>query len=331
MTMIQDRLTTVADMPPSASAPTMMRVLKRNGNLEPVDVNKIVNAVARAAEGLLGVDPLTVSTRTIAALADGATTRELDELSIRTAAGLIVEEPNYSKLAARMLATYIDKEVRNQNIPWFSEAMEAGRELGLISEDTVEFVRANSPALNAAVDSGPRPQLRVLRPAHRVRPLPAAPPRHPPGDRDSAVLLPASRLRAEHRRRRGHPLLRPDLVSGLPAVEPHPVQLGHDAPADVELLPAGFSRGLPGGHLPALHRHRAALEVRGRHRRGLAPHPLQGIADPGHQRAVQRHRPLAQDPRLLSGRRQPGRPAQGRGVRLPGDMARRHRAVPGAA
>ena len=154
MTMIQDRLTTVADVPLAASAPTTMRVRKRNGNLEPVDVNKIVNAVARAAEGLLGIDPLTVSTRTIAALADGATTRELDELSIRTAAGLIVEEPNYSKLAARMLATYIDKEVRNQNIPWFSEAIETGHRLGLISKGTAEFVRANSPTLNAAVDSG---------------------------------------------------------------------------------------------------------------------------------------------------------------------------------
>ena len=154
MTMIQDRLTTVADMPPAAAAPTTMQVRKRNGNLEPVDVNKIVNAVARAAEGLLGVDPLTVSTRTIAALADGATTRELDELSIRTAAGLIVEEPNYSKLAARMLATYIDKEVRNQNIPWFSESVETGHRLGLIGDDTAEFVRAHSPTLNAAIDSG---------------------------------------------------------------------------------------------------------------------------------------------------------------------------------
>ena len=154
MTMIQDRLTTVADAPPVVAAPTTMCVRKRNGSLEPVDVNKIVNAVARAAEGLLGVDPLTVSTRTIAALADGATTRQLDELSIRTAAGLIVEEPNYSKLAARMLATYIDKEVRNQNIPWFSEAIERGHGLGLIGDETVEFVRAHSPALNAAIDSG---------------------------------------------------------------------------------------------------------------------------------------------------------------------------------
>jgi ribonucleoside-diphosphate reductase alpha chain len=127
--------------------------MKRNGSLEPVDVNKIVNAIARASEGLLGVDPMRVATRTISALADGATTRELDELSIRTAAGLIVEEPNYSKLASRLLATVIDKEVRNQNIPWFSESIKAANDAGLVADHVLEFVEANAPALNAAINS----------------------------------------------------------------------------------------------------------------------------------------------------------------------------------
>ena len=126
MVMQQDRLSAVQSTPAASAVTTSMRVRKRNGTLEPVDVNKIVNAVARATEGLYGVDPMIVSTRTIAALADGATTQELDELSIRTAAGLIVEEPNYSKLAARLLSTYIDKEVRNQNAPWFSESVSLG-------------------------------------------------------------------------------------------------------------------------------------------------------------------------------------------------------------
>ena len=130
-----------------------MRVMKRNGSLEPVDLNKIVNAIARASEGLLGVDPMRVATRTISALADGATTRELDDLSIRTAAGLIVEEPNYSKLASRLLATVIDKEVRNQNIPWFSESIKAGNEAGLVADHVLDFVEANAPTLNAAINS----------------------------------------------------------------------------------------------------------------------------------------------------------------------------------
>lgn len=130
-----------------------MRVRKRNGNLVPVDVNKIVNAVAAKAEGLLGVDPMRVATRTISALADGASTHELDELSIRTAAGFIVEEPNYSRLAARLLAVIVDKEVRNQNIPWFTESIAVGHANGIIGDEVFEFVNANAPALNAAINS----------------------------------------------------------------------------------------------------------------------------------------------------------------------------------
>ncbi|HSP28400.1 MAG TPA: ATP cone domain-containing protein, partial [Ilumatobacteraceae bacterium] len=124
--------TAKAPVPTSGTQPSAggMRVKKRSGALEPVDVNKIVNAIARACEGLLGVDPMRVATRTISALADGASTRELDDLSIRTAAGLIVEEPNYSRLASRLLATVIDKEVRNQNIPWFSESIAVGHAEG---------------------------------------------------------------------------------------------------------------------------------------------------------------------------------------------------------
>jgi len=147
---LTDTSKTVPAAQPAAGG---MRVKKRSGALEPVDVNKIVNAIARASEGLLGVDPMRVATRTISALADGATTRELDDLSIRTAAGLIVEEPNYSKLASRLLATVIDKEVRNQNIPWFSESIAVGHAEGLVSGSVLEFVNANAPALNAAIDS----------------------------------------------------------------------------------------------------------------------------------------------------------------------------------
>ena len=153
MAIIEDRLAAVNDSATAVETTTSMRVRKRNGNLEPVDVNKIVNAVARSSEGLLGIDPMVVSTRTIAALADGATTQELDELSIRTAAGLIVEEPAYSKLAARMLSTYIDKEVRNQNAPWFSESVALGHRLGIIGDDVLEFVNTNAPTLNAAINS----------------------------------------------------------------------------------------------------------------------------------------------------------------------------------
>ena len=90
------------DLTPPPTA-TSMRVTKRNGASEAVDLNKIVRAVTRAAEGLHAVEPMRVATRTISGLYDGASTAELDELSIRTAALLTGEEPEYGRLAARLL------------------------------------------------------------------------------------------------------------------------------------------------------------------------------------------------------------------------------------
>ena len=76
-----------------------MHVRKRNGDTEPVDVNKIVRAVQRVADDLHEVGPMRVATRTISGLYDGASTAELDRLSIQTAAEMIGEEPAYSRLA----------------------------------------------------------------------------------------------------------------------------------------------------------------------------------------------------------------------------------------
>ena len=134
-------------------APTSpMRVRKRNGELEPVDVNKIVRAVARCAAGLEGVDPLRVATRTISALCDGATSVELDELSIRTSAALISEEPNYSRLAARLLSRVIDKEVTNQDVHSFSQSIALAHAVGLVSDTTAQFVRGHRRKLDDAID-----------------------------------------------------------------------------------------------------------------------------------------------------------------------------------
>ncbi|MDP6976121.1 MAG: ribonucleoside-diphosphate reductase subunit alpha [Acidimicrobiales bacterium] len=131
---------------------SQMMVRKRNGDLEPVDVNKIVRAVERCAAGLAGVDPMKIATRTISGLCDGATTEELDALSIRTASSFMVEEPNYSRLAGRLLATVVDKEVRNQNIHAFSQSVLVAHELGLIGDDTAAFVADNARKLDDTIE-----------------------------------------------------------------------------------------------------------------------------------------------------------------------------------
>jgi len=129
-----------------------MRVRKRNGAHEPVDVNKIVRAISRCTPNLPNVDVLRIATKTISGLYDGATTRELDKLSIQTAASLIFEEPEYSRLGARLLNQYIEKEVRNQEIHSFSQSIAFGTKEGLIAPRVINFVSENSRKLNDAID-----------------------------------------------------------------------------------------------------------------------------------------------------------------------------------
>ena len=92
-----------------------------------------------------------VATRTISGLCDGASTEELDTLSIRTATALVAEEPNYSRLAARLLSTVIDKEVANQDIHSFSQSIAAAHRLGVVGQDTAGFVARYARKLNDAV------------------------------------------------------------------------------------------------------------------------------------------------------------------------------------
>jgi len=149
----------IATFPSSVPSPStgtthhsQMQVRKRNGSLEPADVNKIVRAVDRCSAGLEAVDPIRIASKTIGGLFHGATTRELDLLSIQTAASLIAEEPEYSKLAARLLDGFIAKEVANQNIYSFSQSVATGKQHGLVSKDLALFVTENARKLNDAID-----------------------------------------------------------------------------------------------------------------------------------------------------------------------------------
>ncbi|GAA3762085.1 ribonucleoside-diphosphate reductase subunit alpha [Terriglobus aquaticus] len=151
-TTLQTSLSDINSGFPSRDETPVMHVKKRNGSLEAVDVNKIVRAVQRCAFGLQHVDAIRIASKTIGGLYDGATTRELDTISIDTAAALIAEEPQYSKLAARLLLATIIKEVANQNLHSFSQSVEYGFQQGIVSDATAEFVRVHARKLNHAID-----------------------------------------------------------------------------------------------------------------------------------------------------------------------------------
>lgn len=129
-----------------------MRVKKRDGRLEPVNVLKIVDRVTRLCGGLTEVDPHRVAIRAISGLYDGATTKELDDLCVQTASLLISEEPQYSLLAARLLSTYIDEEVVSLGVRNFMESVEFGFTKGILSQDTRDFVKKHREKLESAIN-----------------------------------------------------------------------------------------------------------------------------------------------------------------------------------
>ncbi|MEV6318769.1 ribonucleoside-diphosphate reductase subunit alpha [Streptomyces sp. NPDC051776] len=83
----------------------------------------------------------------------GSGEAELRELATEAAAGLISEDPEYSRLAARLLTRAIAEEAAGQGARSFSASVATGHREGLIADGTAEFVRAHAARLDALVDA----------------------------------------------------------------------------------------------------------------------------------------------------------------------------------
>jgi ribonucleoside-diphosphate reductase alpha subunit len=92
-----------------------MKVLKRSGALEPVELHKVAARLAAlAAAGGAGPDALAVDIDRVAvaacaAMYDGIPTTRLDQLAADTAYALSTEHPDYGALAARVLVSDLHK------------------------------------------------------------------------------------------------------------------------------------------------------------------------------------------------------------------------------
>ncbi len=126
-----------------------MHVIKRDGTREEVKIEKILHAVNRACRGIGDVEGLEIAKRTIAGLHDGSTTEELDNLSIATAVMLMVDEPNYSKVAARMLSENIRKEVGRDLA--FRDYIKNAAELGVISDSLMALAQTDIQTIEFAI------------------------------------------------------------------------------------------------------------------------------------------------------------------------------------
>ena len=81
-----------------------LKVNKRDGSIEPLDLDKMHLMVEEACKGLAGVSASQVEMQSGIQFYDGITTAEIQEILIRSASDLIdLDHPNYQFVAARLL------------------------------------------------------------------------------------------------------------------------------------------------------------------------------------------------------------------------------------
>ena len=90
-----------------------INVVKRDGTKEPFDANKINTAILKACKGL--PDQISkvvqVATELQLTLFDGITTEQLDEAVIQTVLQNVKDDPDYDKIAARLLLKTVYKQI----------------------------------------------------------------------------------------------------------------------------------------------------------------------------------------------------------------------------
>ncbi|WP_240134887.1 ribonucleoside-diphosphate reductase subunit alpha [Streptomyces sp. MUM 178J] len=97
-------------------------------------------------------DPGRVAAAALRGRHAGSDEAELRSLATEAAAGLISEDPAYSRLAARLLTRTIAEEAAGEGAVSFSASIAVGCREGLIADRTAEFARLHSARLDSLVD-----------------------------------------------------------------------------------------------------------------------------------------------------------------------------------
>lgn len=88
-----------------------MRVLKRNGNYEPMLFDKVTERIHSVASGL-NVSPDKVAQKVFSSMTDGISTSIIDEISADVAINMITEDPDYETLAVRILVSNMHRNFK---------------------------------------------------------------------------------------------------------------------------------------------------------------------------------------------------------------------------
>jgi ribonucleoside-diphosphate reductase alpha chain len=95
-----------------------INIKKRDGSVEPLNVNKIHKVVMWACEGLDNVFPSQIEMKSHVQFTDGMESKEIHEIITKAAADLISEQyPNYQYVAARLAMFDLRKRAFGQFTP----------------------------------------------------------------------------------------------------------------------------------------------------------------------------------------------------------------------
>nr|WP_202458524.1 ribonucleoside-diphosphate reductase subunit alpha [Streptomyces sp. SID5464] len=113
----------------------------------------LLRTLTELTADLPDADPGRVAAAALRGRSARADASELRELATEAAAGLISEDPVYSRLAARLLTIGIRAEAASQGVTRFTESVAVGHREGLIADRTAAFVRTHAARLDALIDT----------------------------------------------------------------------------------------------------------------------------------------------------------------------------------
>ncbi|WP_431960416.1 ribonucleoside-diphosphate reductase subunit alpha [Actinacidiphila sp. bgisy160] len=113
---------------------------------------ELLRTLTELTADLPDTDPGRVAAAALRGRSAAADEAELRALATEAAAGLIAEDPQYSRLAARLLTLAIADEAAGEGAVSFSASIAVGHREGLIADGTAAFVAEHAGRLDALVD-----------------------------------------------------------------------------------------------------------------------------------------------------------------------------------
>lgn len=136
---------------------SVMTVIKRDGSREPVQFDKVLDRIRKAATGL-SVNYTRLAQLVLGEIADGIHTTELDELAARIAVSYSTTHPDWATLAAQIIVSNCQRSAPKT----FSQAMRTlymikdskGNHSPAIADHIMHFIEGHSETLNSLIQHG---------------------------------------------------------------------------------------------------------------------------------------------------------------------------------